>query len=656
MSNEYFEGISIVVFLNYIVLRIVFMLNTEVFFSFITQDSTVWFFVSFIIFIAAFFPLRQSIFNIWLVNKDIKKASKIISFQSDARHRFYNEFESISAKLSKLKWLKSIWKEFISSTYYIPNQENNRAIYISHRPSEYFNKQSLLGQVLNINQFYAYPNYLIGIGLTFTFIGLAAALHIAQAGLAHGEGQAALSQLLKVASVKFFSSIAGICCSLFISIIQKIRTKGFQKRLNIFCSLLESCTEYKPTEKLLFESIQEQSKHTFALQSMANDISRGIGDVLNNQLPASVANALEPLAQEIRDLAHKFSGSNENALEKVLDEFIEQLRKSSADDMQGLVNGVNTLKDALEQLVEKMDLMSKNFGSNTKESTDRLMQSLDNFTNTFTPVQNGIAEFGKTLNSLESIAGSIQNASGNISGAADISNQSMSNLAGTVNQITENIAPIQELLDGLSLSLQKINESSLKLDGAGNSISLAADGFKSSAQSIENASSKFDSKVTQIQTVIDGLNNTSSNLEKTSSDVKQAVMPLSHTSEQIQKALEITHETETRLVESQKQMATLLTSLDGFTEKLPTVISQYEERFTKVDQDLASAFSELAKGSDEFKASIIQFIQSFDTQVENAIRLLSAAIQDLQEEREESYTTFTQQKQNGQIDADARIT
>lgn len=81
---------------------------------------------------------------------------------------------------------------------------------------------------------------------------------------------------------------------------------------------------------------------------------------------------------------------------------------------------------------------------------------LDAFTSTFTPVQQGIGKFGQSLDSLENIARSIQQASGNITGAADISNQSMSNLAGTVTQITENLTPIQDLLNVINLSLKKL--------------------------------------------------------------------------------------------------------------------------------------------------------------------------------------------------------
>src|SRR5205085_392193 len=125
----------------------------------------------------------------------------------------------------------------------LPNMQ--KKVYLSHRPSHYFDQDSVLGTRLNISQFLAYPNYLIGIGLTFTFIGLAAALHVAQAGLAHGAGQQALKDLLAVASVKFISSIVGIASSLVIASLQRARIRVFQQKLDAFCDLLEECTKYK---------------------------------------------------------------------------------------------------------------------------------------------------------------------------------------------------------------------------------------------------------------------------------------------------------------------------------------------------------------------------------------------------------------------------
>jgi wobble nucleotide-excising tRNase len=296
----------------------------------------------------------------------------------------------------------------------------------------------------------AFPNYLIGLGLFFTFIGLAAALHVAQDGLANGNGQDALKNLLAVASVKFISSIAGIFSSLVLSVFQRLRLKVFQNNLNEFIRLLEEYTEYKSTEKLLHENYTEQQKHTLALNDMANNISNGIGEVLSNQLPASVAAALEPLANEIKNLAQKFTGSSENALEKVLDEFLAQLRQSSSDDMNGLIDSVKTLRESLNMLVLNIDSMSKNFGADTKESRARLASVLESFITTFTPIQEGIGQFGEALNALETIAKKIESAGGNFSGAADKSNQSAGQLEKAIDKIATNINPLGELLNLLN--------------------------------------------------------------------------------------------------------------------------------------------------------------------------------------------------------------
>lgn len=111
------------------------------------------------------------------------------------------------------------------------------------------------------------------------------------------------------------------------TVLQKRLLKKVQNKIDNFCLKLEECLEYKPSEKLLFESYSIQEKHSSYLSDMAINISKGVGDMLSQQLAPAVAKALEPLANEIRQLAQKFSGSNEDALKSVLESFIEQLRK-----------------------------------------------------------------------------------------------------------------------------------------------------------------------------------------------------------------------------------------------------------------------------------------------------------------------------------------
>jgi ABC-type transporter Mla subunit MlaD len=603
----------------------------------LTQPWMVLIFVS-IILIVALIPFLQAIFGIRKVNNDLIAATDVLKELGKERQHeeFFNRFETINHKISEIEGLRHAWRGFVDSMDFGSESLNNKKAYLSHRPSYYFNRDSVLGTRLNLSQFLAYPNYLIGIGLTFTFIGLAAALHVAQEGLANGGGQQALKDLLAVASVKFMSSIAGILCSLIISVLQRKRIKKFQEKLHAFCDLLEECTEYKSAEKLLHENYQEQQKHTVALNDMATNIATGIGDVLSNQLPASVASALEPLAAEIRSLAQKFSGSNENALDKVLQEFLAQLRKSSSDDMDGLIESVKTLKGSLDGLVVNMKSMGETFGSDTKDSTARLASMLETFVTSFAPVQQGIGQFGQALASLEIIASKIEQAGGSISGAADVSNKSMSQLAGTVTDISSNLAPMQQLLASLSQSLSKVDETALHLKTAGGTIAMAADGFKNSAASIEQAEGRFNQKVQIFEAVADGISGTISILERASGQVSNAAQPLGEVSVGITKALQVMQETEARVQRNQQELNSMLVGLQKFSETIPNLWKQYEDRFNKVDGDLGKAFGELAQGSEQFRSSIQEFVKLLDQQFSKAINGLSGAIKELAEEREQS--------------------
>ena len=603
----------------------------------LTQTWMVWIFVSTIL-IVALKPFLQAIFGIRKVNNDLIAATAVLKeLGTERQHEeFYNRFETINQKISDIEGLRHAWREFVDSMYFGSEALNSKKAYLSHRPSYYFNRDSVLGTRLNLSQFLAYPNYLIGIGLTFTFVGLAAALHVAQEGLASGGGQQALKDLLAVASIKFISSIVGIISSLVISFLQRERIKKFQQKLSSFCDLLEECTEYKSAEKLLHENYQEQQRHTLALNDMATNISQGIGDVLSNQLPASVASALEPLANEIRNLAQKFSGSNENALDKVLQEFLAQLRKSSADDMQGLIDSVKTLKGSLDGLVVNMKSMGETFGSDTKESTARLASMLETFVTSFAPVQQGIGQFGQALASLEVIASKIEQAGGSISEAANVSNKSQSQLADTFTDISSNFAPMQQLLASLSQSLSKVDETALHLKSAGGTIAVAADGFKNSAASIEQAEGRFSQKVQIFEAVAEGISGTISILERASGQVSNAAQPLSDASMGMTKALQVMQETEARMQSNQRELNSMLLGLQKFSEAIPALWKQYEERFVKVDADLGKAFGELADGSEQFRSSVEDFVKQLDQQFSKAVNGLSGAIKELAEEREQS--------------------
>jgi hypothetical protein len=65
------------------------------------------------------------------------------------------------------------------------------------------------------------PDYLVGLGLVLTFLGLVSALYFAAQGLEAGdvaETRASLTALLSAATFKFITSIAGVASSIIFSV------------------------------------------------------------------------------------------------------------------------------------------------------------------------------------------------------------------------------------------------------------------------------------------------------------------------------------------------------------------------------------------------------------------------------------------------------
>lgn len=574
------------------------------------------------------------------IRKELSKAvscfpQSVVENSSDEKYRndqklvFYENFEKIFHEISNIELLSHSWHEFMESICYRVDDGADKVVYLSHRPAQYFNQDSILGERMNVSQYLAYPNYLIGIGLFFTFLGIAAALQVAQAGLAGSDGgQKAMQELLAVASTKFISSLVGIILSLILSFFQKWHLKLVQIKINDVCQIIEVCTEFKSAEKLIFDSNDELRRHTLALNDMASKISDGISQVLGNQLPTSVANALKPLAEEIQNLAQKFSGSNEGALNSVLQEFLSQLRKSSGEDMQALIDSVKILKTVLDKLVVNMQSTSESFGAETKESTSRLSQTLENFTNSFVPIQQGIDQFSSVLGSLDNIANKIENAGSNINGAAEISNKSMFEFSGSVGEFSGQIEHITQ-------ALHQIENTAKQLQVAGEKIFSASDGMKHSASSMESAGNRFHEKVEIFEKVSDGIYGTVNTLSKASENIVTATEPLSEMSNGMNKVILQLHETEKRIQDTQKEVNAMFEGLNKYSETIPDLWEQYSGRFSQVDKDLEKAFSQLTDGSEHFRNGIESFVKEIDGNFSTAINQLSGAISELQEEREQ---------------------
>ncbi|MET0155202.1 MAG: methyl-accepting chemotaxis protein [Rickettsiales bacterium] len=567
-----------------------------------------------------------------------KTASKVIRdlAPEPKSKQFFEHFDEIDGKICEDSAIRPFWQEFSESAF--PDAER-RQICLTARPSNYLNKYAVLSAKGNVKQVQAYPNYLIGLGLFFTFLGLAAALDVAQSGLGSAEkSQSALQDLLAVASVKFISSLTAVLLSLLLSFWQRSAFNRCRKAISGFCSLIEERTEFMPTEKLMMRSLTELQKQTGFQANMAQNISDNLSALLAKSLPESVVGALQPLADEIRRLANSFQGSNHDALQKALDEFLTQLRQSSGKDMDSMVASVRTLKEALDVLIENMQGTSRNFGQDTKESTGRLAAVMERFSETFAPVQQGMAQFGQTLAALEGIAKQIEQAGGSINGAAGTNERAVANLSGAVDGISGQLEPIKETLQHLHGYMQLAGESARQMQQAGGTIETAADGFRRSADVIGQVHDKLADKMQAFSQAADNVSGTVVALKHASEQVSNAANPLTLASNGMEKAASAIHQTEARIQESQQELRRILEGIGAVSEALPKTLASYEQRFGKVDADMDRAFSRLSEGSLEFRESVNTFVAKLDENFTKAVSTLAGAIEELAEERAQQPT------------------
>ena len=494
----------------------------------ITQPNTVFVFVA-IILATALWPLYLAIVSINRVNQEVREANNVLlHLGKNKPYEFYSQFREVHGQVVKIPVLRHTWRQFVDSMYFedVNAPDEYKKVYISERPSHYFHRDSVLGTRLNLSQFFAYPNYLIGLGLTFTFIGLAAALHVAQAGLASGAGQQALEDLLAVASIKFISSIAGIICSLVVSAVQRARVRAFQRNLNVFCDLLEECTKYKSTEKLLHDSFNELRRQSMTFNDIGQTIADKINETISEQLSISVTNGLEPLTKDIRSLAQNFSEGSEQALSKMLEAFLHELRSSSEGQMQRLMNSAETLQASLNQLAAHMESAGKHLDSHTKASVSQLDMAMDKLSASLAPVQSGMAQFGQLLQGLDAVSEKIEKAGSHMQSAASENQHNVSEFGKTLADMSLPLASMPNILTSLTQSLDKVEGTSSSFTAAGESIFTAVGAFKDSVELAKRSEDAFGRNVAMITSQAQNASEVMAALDKASSQLGNMVASL----------------------------------------------------------------------------------------------------------------------------------
>ena len=269
------------------------------------------------------------------------------------------------------KALAKAWKMF-DKTLFIDDTKGEPFLISSVRPSVFFNVDDLrfgTGFVRIL------PGVLISVGLTFTFLGLIAAL----ADMSKGEiNSMTMSNLIGIASAKFIMSLTGLACSIVITIFLKYFTGKMDKALHDLSTDLEQGTQFASLEQIgidqLRAMVEDREHHRLLTLQMIAEI----GGPLKNELPQTISSSIATAMQPILELTTKQSTES---LSTLASDLSQQVSEGVGDALTLASERLAQAGDRIGQLADRMDQSSGRMGNEMEGAISRVAQAVDELRN-----------------------------------------------------------------------------------------------------------------------------------------------------------------------------------------------------------------------------------------------------------------------------------
>jgi hypothetical protein len=218
----------------------------------------------------------------------------------------------------------------------------------------------------------------VGVGLLLTFFGLVSALYFATQGIAEGidfdQTQSALRDLLHAASFKFYTSVAGLACSIALGLLIRWGASLVENGFDRLSEALEERLLLVTPEAIAYEDSREVKQQTQYLKLFTTDVAISVGryveEALNKTLPGHLASAMEPVAKKLEEVTSNLTRMNEDALKSMADGFGEKLQGAAGEQVKALATVLQDLKLSLDGISTRMN-------SSGEELADRIRQSSD---------------------------------------------------------------------------------------------------------------------------------------------------------------------------------------------------------------------------------------------------------------------------------------
>ncbi len=301
----------------------------------------------------------------------------------------------------------------------------NNGLVLLKSPREYINEDVVYYGSLNVPYYQSVPGALTGLGILFTFVGLAAGVTLATQGLLPSQGDSAgiapanvgillnsIGDLLEGAGQAFFTSIVGLLTSIVFGVLMQLNENKIQAKLESLNRKVEKAVPPLTPELIALLTAEKAATQEGMIREFKDGwdhLSDRFVEKLSGRLEQNANAQTEALVQAINDL----KGVTEQHLQKTTDsvniqvteamakftemlaESMEKMTASFDLSAQGVGKAVDGLEHALTQTNATMDNVSRTIELTLDQIMNRLQDIEARITQSSVSLEQNLAKMAE---------------------------------------------------------------------------------------------------------------------------------------------------------------------------------------------------------------------------------------------------------------------
>lgn len=309
----------------------------------------------------------------------IRSATVAIKIAKD-RREFTDRYDAISSQVGSHAVVGNAWLEFDETL--VKPEANTKVEVITNtvRPDVFLNSNLVRNHSFGLKMMPSIPGYFVGIGLLLTFIGLVLALDTAGRAVSSenaGAMQDATKQLLRVASFKFATSIAGLGSSIFLGLVFRSIGIMIDSSFTRLCEEIETRLLYRSPQSITVEmaaSLREQRDYLKDITQ--GDFFQRFGQEFEPRLQNAVSLAMAPVVSGIQDAVGELATESKSGTENMVGEFTRSLQQGAGTEMKELAASIQAMQLNLTSMQDAMKHTSEGFGGDMERASKTLNAAL----------------------------------------------------------------------------------------------------------------------------------------------------------------------------------------------------------------------------------------------------------------------------------------